>query len=461
MDNTSKHSEYRGNVIDRYKQMKDDEVEIAQAIEEQQKKLLEAEKKRLSELFAVEGDELDRLMEGYAEGNDLGEYLVNGATLTCTEASLEVFEIPNADDVILDMGTYGEDIRLHTTLMVLENPISVDGMKYATTKDTVMYTNVSPFKCNCNLDIDRSIERDNILADKERNREGVCKHLMELSSEWKNMPLSGKEYLKKNNIIPQSVGGIAQLAASNKIEEVEGAEGITMTSILFCKHGGIIYPITSGQKWIKEVINVKKEILAILEEYKELNQDDRIEKVKEYIARMKEENPEYAEFLERLHEHESRGSGGYESVSFSHLGRYQLGDDALDRIDFKKNGQWTDLAKSLGVTNDKEFLKNETAQEVAVLFYIRWIYYDIVNNGDEIYIGSTIKEQIGDSYYKVDVTLSGLIAAGHLIGGGGLDSALKGKSPWGEAEDENGTNALSYMRDMGGLDLEGVLGGIK
>lgn len=29
--------------------------------------------------------------------------------------------------------------------------------------------------------------------------------------------------------------------------EIEDAEGIIMTSILFCKHGGLIYPVTSGQ----------------------------------------------------------------------------------------------------------------------------------------------------------------------------------------------------------------------
>lgn len=73
----------------------------------------------------------------------------------------------------------------------------------------------------------------------------------------------------------------------------------------------------------------------------------------------------------------------------------------------------------------------------------------------------SFEEQIRDRYYKVDVTLSGLITAGHLFGGDDLDSALKGKFPWGEAEDENGTSALSYMRDLGGLDLEEVLGGIK
>ena len=58
-------------------------------------------------------------------------------------------------------------------------------------------------------------------------------------------------------------------------------------------------------------------------------------------------------------------------------------------------------------------------------------------------------------------TISGLIAAEHLIGTGDLHKALSGEITWEKAEDNNGTNALSYMRDLGGLDLEEVLGGIK
>ena len=29
---------------------------------------------------------------------------------------------------------------------------------------------------------------------------------------------------------------------------IEESEGITMTSVLFCKHGGLIMPVTSGQE---------------------------------------------------------------------------------------------------------------------------------------------------------------------------------------------------------------------
>lgn len=56
-----------------------------------------------------------------------------------------------------------------------------------------------------------------------------------------------------------------------------GVEGITMTSVLFCKHGALIMPVTSGQDKIQqtqdaasevmygEIANVKKEILKLVE----------------------------------------------------------------------------------------------------------------------------------------------------------------------------------------------------
>lgn len=47
------------------------------------------------------------------------------------------------------------------------------------------------------------------------------------------------------------MAGVAVFLTENPMTVEE--EGITMTSVLFCKHGGIIYPITSGQEQIKEV----------------------------------------------------------------------------------------------------------------------------------------------------------------------------------------------------------------
>lgn len=259
MDNASKHSEYYGNVIERYKQIKDDEVQMAKDIEEQQNKLMEGERETISQLYDVEGDELDRLMEGYAE-DKLGEYLVDGAILKCTKATIGSFNIGQDKTISLNIEPAEEEERVQTTLRVLENPLSINEIKYATTKDALMYLNVSPFRCNCELTTDRPNEIHNILEDEECSREGVCKHLMELSSEWENMPLNEKNYLNKTDISPSLVGCIGLLLTPNKGEEVE-TEGITMTSILFCKHGGIIYPKTSGQ------IRSMEEALAYMDLY--------------------------------------------------------------------------------------------------------------------------------------------------------------------------------------------------
>lgn len=48
------------------------------------------------------------------------------------------------------------------------------------------------------------------------------------------------------------------------------------------------------------------------------------------------------------------------------------------------------------------------AQEVAILFALRWDYQQVVSYGDHEMIGSRIGNE------NVEVTCSGLIAAGHL-----------------------------------------------
>lgn len=41
-------------------------------------------------------------------------------------------------------------------------------------------------------------------------------------------------------------------------------EGLNMCSILFCKHGGIITPVNSGQK---EIVGVSEELIGLLKKY--------------------------------------------------------------------------------------------------------------------------------------------------------------------------------------------------
>ena len=62
---------------------------------------------------------------------------------------------------------------------------------------------------------------------------------------------------------------------------------------------------------------------------------------------------------------------------------------------------------------------------------------------------------------EVTITLSGLLAASHLVGNGKFNRGLKGELVWSDVYDGNGTPALVYMDTMGGLNLDVLLGGIE
>ena len=221
---------------------------VALEVQRTQDALLEAEKERIAEENSEEDISIDELMEDYAEEDKYKEYLVEGATLGCSMATLDDFQVPDGRIIKLraEEGKKAET-RVQTTLHVLENPMSVNGLKYATVKDTMIYQNIFPFQCNCKLAADRGEEVDKIIADKDCGSHGVCRHLMELNEEWDNMLFDGVSYLKRVWAAPRGIAGI--IAPDSKIQ-TEEAEGITMTSVLFCKHGGLIYPVTSGQEII-------------------------------------------------------------------------------------------------------------------------------------------------------------------------------------------------------------------
>lgn len=193
-----------------------------------------------------------RILEESDNQNIMKEYLVHDAQLRCTKGMLNKYKVDDQITITLNKSSAEvENKRLYTNLDVKENPMSVnDNLWYATVKDTIKGQNIIPFRCNC-------VEKPNRLAEIERIKDniddckenGVCKYLMNLNEEWDNMELSdGDQYLIKKDIkentdttdAGQNIGGV-----NTKIEDVEG---ITMTSILFCKHGGLIYPVTSGQE---------------------------------------------------------------------------------------------------------------------------------------------------------------------------------------------------------------------
>ena len=202
----------------------------------------------------ITSDKIANLLEDYNTEDKFHEYLINGAILTCTSCTLDGFELPASgiypkEYICLETENDSADEmyqRLQTVLNVEENSTEINKIPYATVNDTIKGINIIPFRCNCSVGIIRNTENEKVAMNIEFCRKyGVCACLMDLNEQWDNMPLeNGKSYLIKTDVNKDGVS-------------VE-AEGITRTSILFCKHGGLIVPITSGQD------NVELEIEDII-----------------------------------------------------------------------------------------------------------------------------------------------------------------------------------------------------
>ncbi|MBD5530674.1 MAG: lysozyme [Lachnospiraceae bacterium] len=186
-------------------------------------------------------------MKAYDEEDKYNEYLVDGAVLWCDQATLEDFELPDGEKIVLELETIiSPEIRCWSVLKITENPMSVNGKIYATVRDTVKGENVMPFRCNCKQKVNRDAEAERIQSDPECGKYGVCRHLMQLNEKWDNMPRE-TGYMKLKDGIPNTTAGVADVLGSDSGLWV-AEEGITMTSVLFCKHGGLIRAIRSGQE---------------------------------------------------------------------------------------------------------------------------------------------------------------------------------------------------------------------
>lgn len=220
------------------------EKEIKQMIRSEQNRAYDSFEEESWDLAGITSEEFKKHMESYDEEDDLHKYLVNGAKLTCTQVTYEPFKIPEVGDFgveeISDMTKH-----LYTELNVSENPMGINGQPYATVNDTVQGINILPFTGNCRVPANGS-EKETIMIQleygirrdgtwKQPGVKGVCECLMQLNEQWDNMFLAdGGDY------------------CINRVDiDTEGkrksAKGITRTSVLFCKHGGLIVPVTSGQ----------------------------------------------------------------------------------------------------------------------------------------------------------------------------------------------------------------------
>lgn len=211
----------KGNLIKKYKQRKDDENQ-AKEIEEQ----------------------IEKMYDYYIKRADIKKYLVDGAVLRCNQTTLEPFKMSDGTEIKLEFDenveTDSEDEkknqteRRYTELHVTDRQISDNELPHATVLDCIQGKNIYPFKCNCKLADDREEEYQNIKNDPECTKKGVCQYLMKLNDRWENLPTNGKYET------------VTVKDSEDEIKE-KTVECITMTSVLFCKHGGLITPVNSGQ----------------------------------------------------------------------------------------------------------------------------------------------------------------------------------------------------------------------
>lgn len=159
----------------------------------------------------------------------------------------------------------------------------------------------------------------------------------------------------------------------------------------------------------------------------------------------------YGDFLQSLAKRESSGDG-HSVNQYGYAGLYQVGESALiDAGYYRRDGTeandwrggWT--GKN-GVNSLNDFLDNNAIQTQAITGYHDALWDQIKVRG--------LDNKVGQTYQGVPITPSGLIAAAHLIGAGGLRSCLNG----GSCTDANTTTARSYMSQFGGFDVASITG---
>lgn len=217
------------------KKIDEKQVEINEKIaEETKEKLLD----NTAQTYEISLDEVDEfIMEEYADEQS-AEYLVDGAILTCSNCTKKEIAVSEGGIEYRYFLPAKDQDKVLGKLTVTENPAAaVTGLKHATVKDCKKEFNI-PYFGNCKRLPDSETEmlkfhkmHNNSEQALRMRKEGSCKYLMKLNNEWENYEI-GQSFLQFCSFVDDEHGE---------------RSGITMTSILFCKHGGFIYPVTSGQ----------------------------------------------------------------------------------------------------------------------------------------------------------------------------------------------------------------------
>lgn len=232
MANNYREYGYDVNSPQLLRQIQEDNNE-AKEIEKRAKEIRDEKGKEITQNILckeeVSEEDIEDVLSNYAMNGN--EYLVGGATLVCDKASRGPVKVKIGNAIVEFEGNNSISYK-YTRLSVDENGQSSNGLYVATVDDTVQGVNIIPFRCNCSLLPDRQWEIDKI-----KNNLGCCKtygtcsQLMNLDNKWDNLP--------------SDIGYFTYVDKS--IDGSEEKEGINMMSMLFCKHGGLITPVSSGQ----------------------------------------------------------------------------------------------------------------------------------------------------------------------------------------------------------------------
>ena len=151
---------------------------------------------------------------------------------------------------------------------------------------------------------------------------------------------------------------------------------------------------------------------------------------------------DYGAFLDKMGYYESRNNYNVKN-EYGYMGRWQMGHMALQDIGFMINSTtYSSMAAKFGVYSDEDFLNSPAAQDYCIQLFDKKLYGYIKYYGDEKYVGQTM--------WDIKITLSGLVAAAHLVGAGGLHNMLKSGNI---ACDAAGNQATFYLRELAGYDI--------
>ena len=151
----------------------------------------------------------------------------------------------------------------------------------------------------------------------------------------------------------------------------------------------------------------------------------------------------------------SESSGRYNVVnSAGYLGKYQMGGSALTDAGYYKlnpNGKENDWLGTFtgkdNVNSKEDFLNNPYAQENAIREFTKKQWGYLKNNGSTKSVGSKIN--------GIEITPSGLLAAAHLVGQGGVGSYVSSNGK-NIPKDGNGVSIEKYLKQFAGYDVSEI-----